>query len=76
MLEKLAIHEVKDVSKLFNLAEKCTRAAEGCAWHSQPAPGPGKAGKPKADAAAQSSGKNKNRKKKKWQALPLPPLSQ
>jgi hypothetical protein len=65
MLEKLATHEVKDVSELFNLANKCARMAEGHAWHSQPAPRAGKADKPKADAAAQSSGKNKNGKKKK-----------
>jgi hypothetical protein len=58
-----AWHEVKDVSDLFNLADKCARAAEGCAWHSQPALATGKDSKPKADAAAQSSGKNKNRKK-------------
>jgi hypothetical protein len=29
MLEKLATHMVKDVSELFNLADKCARAAEG-----------------------------------------------
>jgi hypothetical protein len=67
MLEKLATHEVKNVSKLFSLADKCVRAAEGCAWHSQPTPEVGKAGKPEVDAAAQSSGKNMNRKKKKCQ---------
>jgi hypothetical protein len=65
MLEKLATHEVKDVSELFNLVDKCARAAEGCAWHSQPAPVVGTAGKPEADVVAQSSCKNKNRKKKK-----------
>jgi hypothetical protein len=65
MLEKLATHEVKGISELFNLANKCARAAEGHAWHSQPAPGTGKVGKPKENAVAQCSGKNKNRKKKK-----------
>jgi hypothetical protein len=65
MLDKLVTHEVKDVSELFNLVDKCSRVTEGCAWHSQSTPEAGKAGKPKADAAAQSSGKNKNRKKKK-----------
>jgi hypothetical protein len=64
MLEKLTTHGVKDVSELFNLANKCARATEGRAWHSQPAPVTGKASKPEADAAAQNSGKNKNRKKK------------
>jgi hypothetical protein len=34
MLEKLATHEVKDVSELFNLADKYARAAKGRAWHS------------------------------------------
>jgi hypothetical protein len=34
MLEKLATHEVKDVSELFNQADKCARAAEGHAWNS------------------------------------------
>jgi hypothetical protein len=34
MLEKLTTHEVKDASELFNLADKCARAAKGHAWHS------------------------------------------
>jgi hypothetical protein len=34
MLEKLATHDIQDVSVLFSLADKCTRAAEGRAWHS------------------------------------------
>jgi hypothetical protein len=61
----LATHEVNEIHELFNLLDKCAKAAEGCAWHSQPAPEVGMAGKPKVDAAAQSSGKKKNRKKKK-----------
>jgi hypothetical protein len=65
MLEKLATHEVKDVTELFILVDKCARPAEGCAWHSQPASVAGKASKLVANVAAQSSGKNKNRKKKK-----------
>ena len=32
MLEKLATHEVESVTMLFSLADKCARAAEGCAW--------------------------------------------
>jgi hypothetical protein len=64
MLEKLATHEVKDVSELFNLVDKCSKAAKGRAWYSQPATAVGKASKPEANATAQSSGKNKNRKKK------------
>jgi hypothetical protein len=37
MLEKLTTHDVKDVSALFSLADKCAKAAEGRAWHSQSA---------------------------------------
>jgi hypothetical protein len=69
MLEKLATHDVQDISELFSLSDKCARTVEGCAWHSQPALAAGKASKPEADVAAQSSSKNKNknknRKKKK-----------
>jgi hypothetical protein len=65
MLEKLATHDVQDVSEFFSLADKWASAAEGRAWHSQPALEVGKVGKSKADAAAQSSNKNRNRKKKK-----------
>jgi hypothetical protein len=36
MLEKLATHDVETVTTLFALADKCTRAAEGRAWHSTP----------------------------------------
>jgi hypothetical protein len=36
MLEKLATHDVETVPTLFALADKCTRAAEGRAWHSTP----------------------------------------
>jgi hypothetical protein len=36
MLEKLATHDVETVTTLFALADKCTRAAEGRAWHSAP----------------------------------------
>jgi hypothetical protein len=36
MLEKLATHDVETVPTLFAMADKCTRAAEGRAWHSAP----------------------------------------
>jgi hypothetical protein len=36
MLEKLATHDVETVPTLFDLADKCARAAEGRAWHSAP----------------------------------------
>jgi hypothetical protein len=39
MLEKLATHDVETVTTLFALADKCTRAAEGQAWHSAPQTG-------------------------------------
>jgi bacterioferritin-associated ferredoxin len=33
ILEKLATHDIQDVVELFSMADKCARAAEGCAWH-------------------------------------------
>jgi hypothetical protein len=36
MLEKLATHDVDNVTTLFALVDKCARAAEGRAWHSEP----------------------------------------
>jgi hypothetical protein len=36
MLEKLATHDVDNITTLFALADKCARAAEGRAWHSVP----------------------------------------
>jgi hypothetical protein len=62
ILEKLATHDVQDVSELFSLTDKCVRVAEGHTWHSQPAPNAGKAGKPDADVATQGSGKKKKKK--------------
>jgi hypothetical protein len=62
MLEKLATHDVQDASGLFSLADKCAKAAEGHAWHSQPTPEAGKNGKPDANAAAQGNGKKKKKK--------------
>jgi hypothetical protein len=54
MLEKLATHDVETVPTLFALADKCTRAAEGRAWHSAPQTG-----------AAQSCAVSQDGKKKK-----------
>jgi hypothetical protein len=34
MLEKLGTCDIESVTELFALADKCARAAEGCAWHS------------------------------------------
>jgi hypothetical protein len=39
MLDKLATHDVETVPTLLALADKCTKAAEGRAWHSAPQTG-------------------------------------
>jgi hypothetical protein len=44
MLEKLATHDVETVPTLFAMADKCARAAEGCAWHSAPQTGVAQSG--------------------------------
>jgi hypothetical protein len=44
MLEKLATHQVETLTTSFALADKCARAAEGCAWHSAPQGGPAQTG--------------------------------
>jgi hypothetical protein len=60
MLEKLATHQVETVTTLFALADKCARAAEGCAWHSTPQGGPTQIGG--SSAATPGSSKKKNKK--------------
>jgi hypothetical protein len=67
MLKKLATHDIQDIAELFSLVDKCTRAAEGHAWHTPPSPEVGKGVKPEASAAAQG-GSSKNKKKKKNKA--------
>jgi hypothetical protein len=64
MLEKLATHDIQDVSMLFSLADKCIRAAEGRAWHSPAAPASKEVCKPNAGTSAQGVG-GKGKKKKK-----------
>ena len=64
MLEKLATHDIQDVSALFSLADKCARAAERRAWHSPAAPTSKEASKPNAGTSAQGVG-GKGKKKKK-----------
>jgi hypothetical protein len=59
MLEKLATHRVETVTTLFALADKCARAAEGCAWHSATQAGPEQTNGP--SVAAPGSGKKKNK---------------
>jgi hypothetical protein len=64
MLEKLATHDIQDVSALFSLEDKCARATEGSAWHSPAAPASKEASKPNAGTTAQGVG-GKSKKKKK-----------
>ncbi len=65
MLEKLATHDVQDVSTLFSLTDKCAKAAEGRAWHSPAAQAAKGESKPSAGAQAQGGGNGNNKKKKK-----------
>jgi hypothetical protein len=73
MLEKLATHDVDNVTTLFALADKCARAAEGRAWHSAPQTGVTQMGD--SGTAAQGGGKekkkNKNRDHEKPQVAPV-----
>jgi hypothetical protein len=73
MLEKLATHDVDNVTTLFALADKCARAAEGRAWLSAPQAGVTQTGG--SDADAQGDGKkekrNKGRGRKKQQDAAL-----
>jgi hypothetical protein len=75
MLEKLATHDVQDISELFILADKCARAVEGRVWHSHPTPEAGKAGKLVADAAAEGSGKKKKKADDKDKPLTSAPIA-
>ena len=59
MLEKLATHDVKTVTTLFALADKCARTAEGRAWHSAPQTGVAQTGG--SGAVARDDKKKKNR---------------
>jgi hypothetical protein len=59
MLEKLATHDVETVTMLFTLADKCARAAEGCAWHSVPQTGVTRTGG--LGATTQGGGKKKKK---------------
>jgi hypothetical protein len=64
ILEKLATHDIQDVSALFSLADKCARVAEGRAWHSPATPRSKKASKPNAGTSAQGVGGRGKKKKK------------
>jgi hypothetical protein len=60
MLEKLVTHQVETVTTLFALADKCARAAEGCAWYSTTQARPAQTCGP--NVAAPCSGKKKCKK--------------
>jgi hypothetical protein len=59
MLEKLATHDVETITTLLALADKCTRAAEGRAWHSTPQTVVAQMG---GSGAVAQDGKNKKKK--------------
>jgi hypothetical protein len=61
MLEKLATHDVDNVTTLFALADKCARAAKGRAWHSVPQAEVTQVGG--SDVVTQGEGKKKKRNK-------------
>jgi hypothetical protein len=61
MLEKLATHDVDDVTTLLALADKCARAAEGRAWHSVPQVEVTKTGN--SDVVTQGGGRKKKKSK-------------
>jgi hypothetical protein len=71
MLEKLATHDVQDVSALFSLADKCAKAAEGRAWHSPVTHAAKGESKPSDGAQAQGDSSNNNTKKKAGGTQPL-----
>jgi hypothetical protein len=74
MLEKLATHDVQDASGLFSLADKCAKAAEGHAWHSQPTPEAGKNASPMQVPLPKAMGKRRRRRPatstSRWPVLP------
>jgi hypothetical protein len=69
MLEKLATHDVDNVTTLFALADKCARAAEGRAWHSVPQTEVTQVGG--SDVVTQGGGKKKRRNKNRSHGKPL-----
>jgi hypothetical protein len=65
MLKNLTTHDIQDVSTLFNLADKCARAAGGRAWHSPAAPTAKEKSKTNTGTQAQGGGNGNNNNKKK-----------
>jgi hypothetical protein len=77
MLEKLATHDIQDVSTLFSLVDKCTRAAEGRTWHSPATQvAKGESTTPSAGAQAPGGGNGNCGNKKKKKAGGNQPLAQ
>jgi hypothetical protein len=68
MLEKLATHDVDNVTTLFTLADKCARAAVGRAGHSGPQTGVTQTGG--LGAVAQGGGKKKKKNKNRGHEKP------
>jgi hypothetical protein len=64
LLEKLATHDVETVPTLFALADKCARAIEGRAWHSDPQTGVAQSG---GSNAVPRDGKKKKKKNRDFQ---------
>jgi hypothetical protein len=64
MLEKFATHDVETVPTLFALANKCARAAEGRAWHSDPQTGAAQSG---GSGAIPRDGRKKKKKDHDYQ---------
>jgi hypothetical protein len=68
MLEKLATHDVDNVTTLFALTDKCARAAEGHAWHLVPQAEVTQVGG--SDVVTQGGGKKKKRNKNRGHGKP------
>jgi hypothetical protein len=66
MLEKLATHDMETVPTLFALADKCTRVAEGRAWHSAPQTGADRSG---GSGVVPRDGTKKKKKDRDYQKL-------
>jgi hypothetical protein len=64
MLEKLATHDNQDISALFILADKCTRAADDRVWHSSAAPAGKEESKLNASMTPMCGGIKNNKKTK------------
>src|SRR5579859_4070586 len=68
MLEKLATHDVEGVATLYDLADKCAKAAEGRAWHSTLQDGTAQPGGSGVTSKGSSKKKKKDRGRERPQA--------